>query len=117
MGIRNYLLFILLGCFIFSCKNEKSSKQYKMYLYESKANVDSADFPLIKIFNNNKVEIIKPNEKFQGKIITKNEAEVIKLSDGSEMKVEFNKQKNEIIVYSLVHIDVEAKYGNFKIVE
>ncbi len=116
MEIRNYLIIILLFS-ISSCKEDRNFTEYKMYSYESKAYVDSADFPLIKIFGNTRVEIIKSKEKFEGNIIDKDERKMIRLSDGSEMKVEFNKDKKEMVVYSLIDINIEAKYGSFKIVE
>lgn len=116
MRIRNYLAVILLFS-TSSCKDDRNFTAYKMYSYESKAYVDSADFPLIKIFGNTKVEIIKPKEKFEGDIIDKDERKLIRLSDGNEMKVEFNKDKTEMTVYSLVDINVEAKFGSFKIVK
>jgi hypothetical protein len=108
---------IILCFFISSCQEDKNFTEYKMYSYESKAYVDSADFPLIRIVGNTKVEIIKPKEKFEGDIIDKDERKLIRLSDGNEMQVEFSKDKTEMTVYSLVDINVEAKFGSFKIVE
>jgi hypothetical protein len=125
--MKNSKYLILFLAFFSACVDKKnkdvflqsSEVDYKMVTYESKAWVDSINFPTIKIFGENFYQVYKKN-----KII--DEGEIIKNTDTFSFKINntgcitnmkgyfLDKSKNILRIYNLVGIGVEAKHGDFE---
>lgn len=109
--------FILFFIIFSSCK--RTEKDYKMISYESKAWVDTIDFPTIKMFSDNTFSIYENN-----RLITKG----MFSQSGDSLKFEVNgngynatirgcftdRLKTIIRIHNLTGIGVEVKYGYFK---
>jgi hypothetical protein len=112
-----FILFLILFS---SC--QRTEVDYRMISYESKAWVDTVDFPTIKMCSDNTFRIYK-----KGQLITK--GEFTERKDSLKFVVDGNgsnttlrgcfadRLKAMIRLYNLTGIGVEAKYGYFQRVE
>lgn len=106
------LLLALVSC---DLGKSKLIEKYKMASYESKAWVDSLNFPIIKIINNSNFEIYKKNAlEFEGKIELIDKDTFLVLKNSQRLNVNFLNSKSERIrIWNLTGINIEAKYGDF----
>jgi polyisoprenoid-binding protein YceI len=102
---------------LLSCHNDaKSFIEYKMISYESKAWVDTASFPTIKIFKNNDLEVSKNGAvKYKGDFIMKGDSAFLQIKNSRRMAALFlNKEHTMLRISNLTSIEVEAWHGDFK---
>jgi hypothetical protein len=121
MKNRKYLMLLIL--FFISCSIKKKKKfenelDFKMVEYESKAYIDSTEFPIIKLFGDNYYQVyIKDILVDEGSVIKNVDTFTFKINNAAFMtKMSgyfLNQSKNAIRVYNLFAIGVEANYGDF----
>jgi hypothetical protein len=106
--ILSYIL--VLGC------NQEPESEFRMMHYESKAWIDSIDFPTIKFYNHRNFRVYKSNSFFcSGNYEQKEDTFQLNLDKNNFLKAFYvNRSKDILRVLHLVKINTEASYGDFK---
>jgi hypothetical protein len=102
---------------LLSCHNGANSFiEYKMIGYDSKAWVDTASFPTIRVFKKNELEVSKNGVvKYKGVFSMKGDSAFLQIKNTGRMAALFlNKEHTTLRISNLIFIEVEAWHGDFK---
>jgi ABC-type sugar transport system permease subunit len=117
---NNFIVIVIIAlCFvIYACQSKvsKTFTDYKMISYESKAWVDTINFPTIRIYSDNSVEVFKQNKvSYTGKLIGLDNKNKIEFNNSCSLSFEYsNKEHSLTEIGNLTCIMIEAKHGTFK---
>ena len=114
--LLGFVVIVMIAC---NTKRHNRGDQYKMVSYESKAEVSTEDFPLIKFFPNNTFEVWQRDSVVLfGAVEKKSDSLLFVGRNGKTLYGHFlDESKKKLRLFRLVDIRIEAAYGDFKKVD
>ena len=120
MKLISYICFLLLLITLVSCKQNKkiAEGEYRMKTFFSKAEVDTAAFPVLKVYPDHQFDmIIRGKVTGSGVLVFYDDGFDFKINNGPTLRAYYTTNDSLVQIRNFIALNIEAKSAEYILIK